>query len=235
MTLDGFRSRWTTPRVWAYAIVWQTCSKTERNRGRSSAGSRRASQQRGQGPAPDQLHGDVTAGRRGSRPSSWTGTIPGCWSWPPIWASSTNRRTISGWSRCSLQEDLHGQVAAEVDVAAQEHHAHARRGRSRRGAGSGPARRRGRASPRSAAGPASPARGRSVAEQDAGDRADGPVQAGQDARGGRTARAVPSPPRHATSGGGAGPQARRARAANRASRLRPSRQRGQSPAGPSSG
>ena len=42
----------------------------------------------------------------GNRPSSWTGMIPGCWSWPPIWASSTNRRTISGWSRCSSRITL---------------------------------------------------------------------------------------------------------------------------------
>jgi hypothetical protein len=36
----------------------------------------------------------------GSRPTSYTGTTPGCWSWPAICASSTNRRTISGLVRC---------------------------------------------------------------------------------------------------------------------------------------
>ena len=43
MTLEGFRSRWITPLEWAYATVWQTCTKTDRKRGRSSAGSSRAS------------------------------------------------------------------------------------------------------------------------------------------------------------------------------------------------
>ena len=54
--------------------------------------------------------------------------MPGCWSWPPIWASSTNRRTRSGLSRCCSQQDLDGQVAAEVGVAALEDRAHAAAG-----------------------------------------------------------------------------------------------------------
>ena len=51
--------------------------------------------------------------------------MPGCWSWPPICASSTNRRTSSGRSRWRLEQHLDGQVAAEVGVAALEHGAHA--------------------------------------------------------------------------------------------------------------
>ena len=54
--------------------------------------------------------------------------MPGCWSWPPICASSTNRRTRSGLSRWLLEQDLDGQVAAEVGVAALEHGPHAAAG-----------------------------------------------------------------------------------------------------------
>ena len=54
--------------------------------------------------------------------------MPGCWSWPPICASSTNRRTRSGLSRWSLEQDLDGQVAAQVGVAALEDGAHAAAG-----------------------------------------------------------------------------------------------------------
>ena len=39
MTFDGFRSRWITPRAWAYATVWQMASKIERKRGRSRCAS----------------------------------------------------------------------------------------------------------------------------------------------------------------------------------------------------
>ena len=54
--------------------------------------------------------------------------MPGCWSWPPICASSTNRRTSSGLSRWLLEQDLDGQVAAQVGVAALEDGPHAAAG-----------------------------------------------------------------------------------------------------------
>ena len=38
MMFDGFKSRWITPRTWAYAMVWATEAKIERKRGRSSYG-----------------------------------------------------------------------------------------------------------------------------------------------------------------------------------------------------
>ena len=71
----------------------------------------------------------VKYGRRSaSVPSSWTGTIPGCWSWPPICASSTKRRTTSAIVAVPPLKHLERQVAAQVDVAGPEHHAHAAAG-----------------------------------------------------------------------------------------------------------
>ena len=59
-----------------------------------------------------------------SVPRSYTGTTPGCWSWPQIWASSTKRSTRSEPVAMLIEQDLQGQVAAQVRVAAPEHQPH---------------------------------------------------------------------------------------------------------------
>ena len=60
----------------------------------------------------------------GRRPTSWTGAMPGCWSWPAICASSRKRRTTRR-SCVLLQQHLDGQVAAQLGVVAAQDSAHA--------------------------------------------------------------------------------------------------------------
>ena len=95
MMFSGFRSRWMTRFECAYAIVWQTCSKMERKRRSSLLGDSRAlSIDASVRPLMSFI---VKNGRSSAMsPSSYTGTTPGCWSCPPICASSTKRCTISG-------------------------------------------------------------------------------------------------------------------------------------------
>ena len=110
-------------------------------------------QQRGQGAAPDQLHGDVEPPV--GEPAQLVDRDD-----PRVLELAADLRLLDepadhlGVVAVLLQEDLDGQVAAEVDVAALEHDAHAAPGDLAEELVAPALARRGRASPRSAGGPA---------------------------------------------------------------------------------
>jgi hypothetical protein len=51
--------------------------------------------------------------------------MTGCWSWPQIWASSDEPAADVGIVVPLLEQDLDGQVAAQIGVAALEDRPHA--------------------------------------------------------------------------------------------------------------
>ena len=60
----------------------------------------------------------------GSRPSSWTGTIPGCWSWPADLRLLDEAADHLGVVAVLLPDNLDREVPAEFDVAPREDRAH---------------------------------------------------------------------------------------------------------------
>ena len=73
----------------------------------------------------------------GRVPTSWTGGMPGCWSWPVIRASSRNRRAAGRVGRVPVLEHLDGHVPVEGRGRGPGRRRPCRRGRSRRGARTG--------------------------------------------------------------------------------------------------